>query len=57
MRYEVTIDDPDHFTRPWKMSMILYKHVEPDPQLLEFQCIPFADEFRYGTLYKKKPTE
>jgi hypothetical protein len=57
MRYEITIDDPDNFTRPWKISMILYKHVEPDIELLEFQCIPFADEFRYGSLYKKKPTE
>jgi hypothetical protein len=57
MRYEVTIDDPDNFTRPWKMSMILYKHVETDMQLLEFQCIPFADEFRYGNLYKKKPAQ
>jgi hypothetical protein len=57
MRYEVTIDDPDNFTHPWKISMILYKHVEPNAELLEFQCIPFADEFRYGTLYKKKPTQ
>jgi hypothetical protein len=57
MRYQVTIDDPDNFTRPWKMSMILYKHIEADMQLLEFQCIPFADEFRYGNLYKKKPTQ
>jgi len=57
MKYEVTIDDPDNFTRPWKMSMILYKHVEPNMQLLEFQCIPFADDFLYGKLYKKKPTE
>ena len=57
MRYEVTIDDPDDFTRPWKLSMILYKHVEANAQLLEFQCIPFADEFRYGSLYKKKPTQ
>jgi hypothetical protein len=57
MRYEVTINDPDNFTRPWKLTMILYKHVEPNAQLLEFQCIPFADEFRYGNLYKKKPTE
>jgi len=57
MRYEVTIDDPDNFTRPWKLSMILYKHMEPNAQLLEFQCIPFADEFRYGSLYKKKPAQ
>jgi hypothetical protein len=55
MRYEATIDDPKVFTRPWKMSMILYKHVEPDMQLLEFQCIPFADDFVYGKLYKRQP--
>jgi len=55
MRYEATIDDPKNFTRPWKLSMILYKHVEPDFQLLEFQCIPFADDFVFGKLYKKKP--
>jgi hypothetical protein len=54
LRYEAVIDDPKVFTRPWKMSMILYKHVESDMQLLEFQCIPFADDFVYGKLYKKK---
>lgn len=57
IRYEATIDDPKVFTRPWKMSMILYKHVEPDTQLLEFQCIPFADDFVFGKLYKKKPKQ
>lgn len=55
VRYEATIEDPNNFTRPWKLSMILYKHVEPDFQLLEFQCIPFADDFVFGKLYKKKP--
>jgi hypothetical protein len=54
LRYEATIDDPKVFTRPWKISMLLYKHVEPDMQLLEFQCIPLAEEFLYGKLYKKK---
>ncbi len=54
LRYEASIDDPKVFTRPWKMSLILYKHVEPDAQLMEFQCTPFADEFVYGKLYKKK---
>jgi hypothetical protein len=57
IQYEATIDDPKIFTRPWKMSMILYKHVEPGMQLLEFQCIPFADDFVYGKLYKKKPKQ
>jgi hypothetical protein len=55
LRYEATIDDPKVFTRPWKISMLLYKHVEPGLQLLEFQCIPFAEDFLYGKFYKKKP--
>jgi hypothetical protein len=54
LRYEATIDDPKTFTRPWKVSMTLYKRVEPNIQLLEFQCIPLADDFLYGKLYKKK---
>jgi hypothetical protein len=54
LRYEAMIDDPKIFTRPWKMSMILYKHVEADTQLPEFQCIPFAEDFVYRKLYKKK---
>jgi hypothetical protein len=57
LRYEATIDDPNTFTRPWKMSMILYKHVEADTHLPEFQCIPFAEDFVYGKLYKKKPKQ
>ena len=52
LKYEATITDPDTFTRPWKLSLTLYKHVEPNFQLLEFQCIPFADDFLYGPLYK-----
>jgi hypothetical protein len=36
--YEVTIEDPDVFTRPWKMRMLLYRHAEPDAQLLEYAC-------------------
>ena len=54
MRYEATIEDPTVFTRPWKISMPLYRMVEPNMELLEFQCIPFAEEFMYGALYKQK---
>ena len=31
--YEVTLEDPKVFTRPWKMSMVLYRHKEPNFQL------------------------
>ena len=57
LRYEATIDDPTVFTRPWKMSMPLYRRIDPNMELLEFQCIPFAEEFMYGTLYKKTPAK
>lgn len=38
MLYEVTIEDPKVFTRPWKMRMPLYRRVEPNIQVLEYEC-------------------
>jgi len=34
--YEVTVEDPKVFTRPWKMSMPLYRRKEPNIRLLEY---------------------
>ena len=34
--YEVTIEDPKVFTRPWKMSMVLYRRKEPNVRLLDY---------------------
>ena len=56
LRYEATIEDPTVFTRPWKISMPLYRRMDADMQLLEFQCIPFAEEFMFKTL-KKPPAK
>jgi hypothetical protein len=53
IHYEVTIEDPDVFTRPWKISMPLYRRLEPDAQLLEYPCIEFAEEFLYGHVRKQ----
>ncbi len=39
--YEVTIEDPKVFTRPWKMRMPLYRRVEQGLQLLEYDCVDF----------------
>jgi len=50
IRYEVTVDDPDTFTRPWKMSMPIYRHMEPNAQLQDFRCVPFSERFLYGDL-------
>jgi len=54
--YEALIEDPKVFSRPWKMSMILYRHEEPDAQLVEFKCVEFVEELMYGPL-RKKPGE
>jgi hypothetical protein len=54
--YEATIEDPDTFTRPFKISYPLYRHAEKNAQLLEFKCVEFAEELLYGK-YKKQPTK
>jgi hypothetical protein len=46
MNYEVTIDDPNVFTRPWKMSTIFYRHKEKGFRLLEYECYEYAFEER-----------
>jgi len=56
LRYEATIEDPSVFTRPWKISMPLYRRVERNAQLLEFKCVEFAEELLYGQ-YKKQATK
>ena len=50
MRYEATIDDPQTFARPWTIRMPLYRHVEENARLLEFNCVEFSEELLYGDL-------
>jgi len=54
LRYEVTIEDPNVFTRPWKMSMVLYRQLEPDAQLMEYKCVELVEETFLGHLRKKQ---
>ncbi len=42
--YEVTIEDPAVFTRPWTMSMTLYRRMDPTPELLEYECYAYMLE-------------
>ena len=53
LTYEATIEDPNVFTRPWKMSMPLYRHVEKNAQLVEFRCVEFVEDLIYGHLRKQ----
>jgi hypothetical protein len=54
IRYEVTIEDPKTFTRPWKITMPLYRRLEPNMQLIEYRCTEFVEEFLYGNLRKNQ---
>jgi len=54
INYEATIEDPKVFSRPWKISMPLYRHVEKGAHLMEFQCIPYAEDVVYGHLEHRK---
>ena len=44
MAYEVTIEDPNVFTRPWKMTMTLYRRRETNIQLLDYECNALSEE-------------
>jgi hypothetical protein len=54
LRYDVTIEDPQVFTRPWRISMPLYRRLEANIQLLDYRCMEFAEEFMYGHLRKQQ---
>ncbi|HKE85837.1 MAG TPA: hypothetical protein VKB50_18885 [Vicinamibacterales bacterium] len=55
LNYEATIEDSKTFSRPWKISMPLYRHVEPNAQIMEFRCVEFVEDLLYGHL-RKQPT-
>jgi hypothetical protein len=56
LSYEATIEDSNVFSRPWKMSMPLYRRLEKNAQLLEFKCVEFVEELMYGHL-RKQPSK
>ncbi len=54
IRYEATIQDPQVFTRPWKISMPLYRRLEPNLVLADFRCVEMVEETMYGHLRKQQ---
>jgi hypothetical protein len=53
LEYSATMTDKETFTRPWRITMNLYRKLEPNAQLLEFKCVEFSEELLYGDLKKK----
>ena len=54
IRYEAMIEDPEVFTRPWTISMPLYRRLEEDAQLMEYRCVEFVEELHYGEYRKEQ---
>ena len=52
--YEATIEDPNVYTRPWKISYPLYRRLDKNAQIMDFKCVEFVEELLYGK-YRKKP--
>ena len=52
LQYEATIEDPSVYSRPWTISMPLYRIVDEGFRMLEFKCEPYAEEKIYGHLRK-----
>jgi hypothetical protein len=50
LMYEATIEDPNVYTRPWTISFPIYRRLEPNVQLMEFNCVPFVEEIMYTPL-------
>ena len=46
MLYEATIEDPNVFSRPWKISMPLYRRQEANARLLEYECYAYLETER-----------
>jgi len=54
IQYEATITDPEVFTRPWKISLPLYRRMEKDARLMDFKCVEFVEELMFGE-YRRTP--
>lgn len=53
INYEATLEDPKTFTRPWKISMPLYRNIDRRAHLVNYKCVEFSEEVLYGHLRKK----
>jgi hypothetical protein len=54
LRYEVTIEDPNVFTRPWKMNMVLYRQLEENATLMDYRCLELVEETFLGHVRKNQ---
>jgi hypothetical protein len=47
IQYEATMEDPEVFTRPWKISFPLYRVIDKNPEVFEWDCRFDQDSAKY----------
>jgi len=52
--YKATIEDPNVFTRPWTISMPLYRRLETNARVLGFKCVEYSEDLLYGHLHRNR---
>ena len=50
LMYEAMIEDPNVFTESWQIAMPLYRRLEAGKQVLEYECVEFAEQLMYGDI-------
>jgi hypothetical protein len=50
IRYEATIEDPEVFTRPWKIALTLYRNLELNGTFPEYKCVQYSERMLYSDL-------
>ena len=55
IRYEATMEDPKTYTRPWKIAMLLHRHIEPGFELMEQECTEGDDGRAIHPYYRPAP--
>ena len=43
MNYEAIIEDPQIFTKPWTISLPLYRRQERNMRVLEYECYAYLE--------------
>jgi len=44
MIYRATMDDPKVFSRPWTIEVLLYRHLEKNFRIMEYECQMFKEK-------------
>ena len=53
IKYDVTLEDPKVFTRPWQMTMPIYRRLEKPGRLLKYHCVEFSEDMLYNHLRRE----